>query len=188
MAKLSFYICDLDLWPWPFTWTTLLSLAIIPENFMMIRCRNRVKRWDGRTEGRTDRTIDRAWSQLKINRRACPSIWHSRVPETDKIPDELVIPIQMPHRIDRWHRVLSPFQLTTDGTLGNTSRIHTQICIPNTLPLDVDALTSQSCLHTLTTHRSVSLKYRLYHGVQFVIGYIAVAIAKQYIVFSAIKV
>ena len=25
-----------DLWPWPFAWTSLLSLVIIPENFMMI--------------------------------------------------------------------------------------------------------------------------------------------------------
>ena len=26
-----------DLWPWPFAWTSLLSLVITPENFMMIR-------------------------------------------------------------------------------------------------------------------------------------------------------
>ena len=25
-----------DLWPWPFAWTSLLSLAITPENFVMI--------------------------------------------------------------------------------------------------------------------------------------------------------
>ena len=25
-----------DLWPWPFAWTSLLSLVITPENFMMI--------------------------------------------------------------------------------------------------------------------------------------------------------
>ena len=61
-----------DLWPWPFAWTSLLSLVIIPENFMMIRW------WEhggtGVTDGQTDRQTDRqtdwtshiaAWSQLK---------------------------------------------------------------------------------------------------------------------------
>ena len=36
-AKLGFDLCDLDLWPWPFAWTSLLSMLITPENFMMIR-------------------------------------------------------------------------------------------------------------------------------------------------------
>ena len=57
-----------DLWPWPFAWTSLLSLVITPENFMMIR------RWkhsekgvrDGQTDRQTDGAIHRAaWSQLK---------------------------------------------------------------------------------------------------------------------------
>ena len=71
-----------DLWPWPFAWTLLWSLAITPENFMMIRwwehSQNGVT--DGRTDGhlqtdrRTDRQTDRrtenticraAWPQLK---------------------------------------------------------------------------------------------------------------------------
>ena len=56
-----------DLWPWPFAWTSLLSLVITPENFMI--------RWwehsqkgvtDGRTDRQTENTIHRAaWSQLK---------------------------------------------------------------------------------------------------------------------------
>ena len=65
-----------DLWPWPFAWTSLLSLVITPENFMMIRWwehnqkgvtdRQTDRRTDGRTDGRTDWTIHRAaWSQLK---------------------------------------------------------------------------------------------------------------------------
>ena len=29
---------DFDLWPWPFARTSLLSMVIAPENFMMIRC------------------------------------------------------------------------------------------------------------------------------------------------------
>ena len=36
-VKLGVDLCDLDLWPWPFAWTSLLSLVITPENFMMIR-------------------------------------------------------------------------------------------------------------------------------------------------------
>ena len=57
-----------DLWPWPFAWTSLLSLVITPENFMMIRW------WEHSQKGVTDRQTDRrmdwtihraAWSQLK---------------------------------------------------------------------------------------------------------------------------
>ena len=66
-----------DLWPWPFAWTSLLTMVITPENFMMIRWWEHGekgvtdRRTDGRTDGRTDRqtenTICRAaWSQLKI--------------------------------------------------------------------------------------------------------------------------
>ena len=62
-----------DLWPWPFAWTSLLSLVITPENFMMIRWWEHSQkgvtdgRTDRRTDGRTDWTIHRAaWSQLKI--------------------------------------------------------------------------------------------------------------------------
>ena len=69
-----------DLWPWPFAWTSLLSLVITPENFMMIgwwehsqkgvtdrRTDGRTDRQtDGQTDRRTDWTIHRAaWSQLK---------------------------------------------------------------------------------------------------------------------------
>ena len=62
-----------DLWPWPFAWTSLLTMVITPENFMMIRWWEHGEKGvtDGRTDGQTDRrtenTICRAaWSQLKI--------------------------------------------------------------------------------------------------------------------------
>ena len=42
-----------DLWPWPFVWTSLLSLVITPENFMMIRW------WAHSQKGVTDRRTDR---------------------------------------------------------------------------------------------------------------------------------
>ena len=57
-----------DLWPWPFAWTSLLSLVITPENFMMIWW------WEHGEKGVTDRRTDRwtdwtshiaAWSSLK---------------------------------------------------------------------------------------------------------------------------
>ena len=65
-----------DLWPWPFAWTSLLSLVITPENFMMIRWwehsqkgvtdRQTDRRTDRQTDRQTEKTIHRAaWSQLK---------------------------------------------------------------------------------------------------------------------------
>ena len=49
-----------DLWPWPFAWTSLLSLVITPENFMIIWWWEHGekgvtdRRTDGRTDGQTD--------------------------------------------------------------------------------------------------------------------------------------
>ena len=57
-----------DLWTWPFAWTSLLSLVITPENFVMIRWLEHSKKCvkDRQTDGQTDWTIHRAaWSQLK---------------------------------------------------------------------------------------------------------------------------
>ena len=65
-----------DLWPWPFAWTSLLTMVKTPENFMMIRWwehgekgvtdRRTDGQTDRRTDGRTENTICRAaWSQLK---------------------------------------------------------------------------------------------------------------------------
>ena len=42
-----------DLWPWPFAWTSLLTMVITPENFMMIRW------WEHGEKGVTDRRTDR---------------------------------------------------------------------------------------------------------------------------------
>ena len=65
-----------DLWPWPFAWTSLLTMIITPENFMMIwwwehgekgvTDRRTDRQTDRQTDGRTENTICRAaWSQLK---------------------------------------------------------------------------------------------------------------------------
>ena len=59
-----------DLWSRPFVWTSLLSLVIIPENFMMIRWweHNQKGVRDGHTDRQTDWNIHiAAWSQLKTN-------------------------------------------------------------------------------------------------------------------------
>ena len=62
-----------DLWPWPFAWTSLLTMVISPENFMMIRWWEYGEKGvtDRQTDGRTDRRTDwtshiDARSQLKI--------------------------------------------------------------------------------------------------------------------------
>ena len=58
-----------NFWPWPSVWTSLLSMAITPENFMMMRWQEHFEK--GVTDGRTDRSILRAdWSQLQYLRLA----------------------------------------------------------------------------------------------------------------------
>ena len=42
-----------DLWPWPFAWTSLLTMVITPENIMMIQW------WENGEKGVTDRQTDR---------------------------------------------------------------------------------------------------------------------------------
>ena len=57
-----------DLWPWPFAWTSLWSLVITLENFMMIRWWEHSQKGvtDRHTDGQTENTVHRsAWSQLK---------------------------------------------------------------------------------------------------------------------------
>ena len=51
-----------DLWPWPFAWTSLLSLVMTPENFMMIRWGEHSQK--GVTDGQTDRQTDRKYHSL----------------------------------------------------------------------------------------------------------------------------
>ena len=57
-----------DLWPQPFVRTSLWSLVITPENFMMILWWEQSQKGvrHGQTDRRTEHTIHRAaWSQLK---------------------------------------------------------------------------------------------------------------------------
>ena len=69
-----------DLWPWPFAWTSLLSLVITPENFMMIWWWEHGEKGvtDRRTDRRTDRQTDRqtdglnqSYSCLVAAKNAC---------------------------------------------------------------------------------------------------------------------
>ena len=75
---LTYVTLTFDLWPWPFAWTSLLTMVITPENFMMIWW------WEHGEKGVTDRRTDRrtdwtshiaAWSQLKRLLR----IWISKL-------------------------------------------------------------------------------------------------------------
>ena len=45
-----------DLWPWPFAWTSLLSMVITPENFMMMPWYEHGEK--GVTDGQRDRRTD----------------------------------------------------------------------------------------------------------------------------------
>ena len=79
VRKLSWVLTSVtltfDLWPWPFAWTSLLTMVIIPENFMMIRWWEHGEKdvTDRRTDRRTENTICRAaWSQLK-------NMWHGLI-------------------------------------------------------------------------------------------------------------
>ena len=59
-----------DLWPWPFAWTSRLALVLTPENFRMIREEyGQQGVTDGQTDGRTDRILRAAWSQLKKKKK-----------------------------------------------------------------------------------------------------------------------
>ena len=57
-----------DHWPWPFTWTSLISMAITPENFMMIQweehCLKRVWQTDGRTDRSVLELLGRSWETI----------------------------------------------------------------------------------------------------------------------------
>ena len=79
-----------DLWPRPFAWTSLLSLVITPENFMMIRWWEHGEKGvtDGQTDGRTDRRTDglnQSYSCL-VAAKKCMSHKKHTVHSTQKEP------------------------------------------------------------------------------------------------------
>ena len=56
-----------DLWPWPFAWTSSLSMVISPENFRMMRWQDHCQK--GVTDGRTYEIVlifSEWWTQIKI--------------------------------------------------------------------------------------------------------------------------
>ena len=63
---MTFVTLTFDLRPWPFAWTSLLSLVITPENFMMIRWWEHSQKGvtDGQTDRRTDRQTDGKYHSL----------------------------------------------------------------------------------------------------------------------------
>ena len=54
---MTFVTLTFDLWPPPLAWTSLLSIVITPENFMMIRWEKHSEKGvtDRQTDGQTDR-------------------------------------------------------------------------------------------------------------------------------------
>ena len=72
-----------DLWPWPFAWTSCLSMVITPENFRMMRWEEHCQK--GVTDGQRDRQTDgqteisllrAAWSQLKYSKTLCIRVYN----------------------------------------------------------------------------------------------------------------
>ena len=62
---LSSLTLPFDLWPWLFAWTSLLSMIITSENFMMIRWHKQRKSCDGQTDGWTEPFIELLGRSLK---------------------------------------------------------------------------------------------------------------------------
>ena len=65
---MTFVTLTFDFWPWPFAWTSCLSMILTLENFRKIQWEEHCQKdvTDGRTDRQTDWTIHRAaWSQLK---------------------------------------------------------------------------------------------------------------------------
>ena len=67
-----------DLWPWPFAWTSLLSLVITPENFMMIWWWEHGEK--GVTDRRTDRRTDRQTDGLNQSYSCLVAAKNNRAP------------------------------------------------------------------------------------------------------------
>ena len=97
---------------WPFVWTSLLSMVITSENFMMIRWEEHSEKGvtDRQTDRRMDWTIHRAaWSKLKM-----PSLRrHSRLSPTALAPPRTPPPdLRRPQRVLRheklWNYVTWP--------------------------------------------------------------------------------
>ena len=67
LVKISFELFDLafDLWPWLFVRTSLLSMIITSENFMMIRWHKQRKSCDGQKDGWTEPFIELLGRSLK---------------------------------------------------------------------------------------------------------------------------
>ena len=64
--------------PWPFAWTSRLSMVISPENFRMIRWQEHCQKGvtDRQTDIQTEISVLRAaWSQLKLHLKMMSGKW-----------------------------------------------------------------------------------------------------------------
>ena len=104
-----------DFWPWPLAWTSLLSMVITPENFMMIRWQKHSEKGvtdrqtDGQTDRRTERSVLRAaWSQLKKG-----VVWWlhqlmaNKMLELTDTPTNLANQVKVGHALDQSRSVQS---------------------------------------------------------------------------------
>ena len=108
---LIFVTLSFDLWLWPLAWTSLLSMVITPENFMIIWWQEHRekgvtdRRTDGQTDRRMERTVHRAvWLQLKN----IPCSWYPGKIPTGGKREEAIRPVsQIPECIEQtFHNAL----------------------------------------------------------------------------------
>ena len=75
-----------DLWPWPFAWTSLLSLVITPENFVMIRWWEHWRtdrQTDGQTDGQKEVFLELLGRSLKYGMTL--SLLHHHIKQSEQI-------------------------------------------------------------------------------------------------------
>ena len=87
-----------DIWPWSFAWTSLLSMVITPENFMMIWWGEHSEKGVIKTDRWTERSVLRAaWSQLKTQWRPTDELWWTTI-----TVDSLILQLPMCFLKPKW--------------------------------------------------------------------------------------
>ena len=70
LVPICFDLCDLDLWPWPFAWTSFLLMAITLEYFMMMRWQELCE--IGVMDRQMDSEMERTIYIVRVSCQKCP--------------------------------------------------------------------------------------------------------------------
>ena len=129
-----------DLWPWTFAWTSLWSLVITPENFMMMPWGKHSEKGvtDGRTDRQTENTIHRAaWSQLKIHvATKMVALWNSHTMKQSMTTRLLS------------HPTMAHIELSKGSDLKTSS-------LPLRCHLKLNCQVCHLCYHTIRIHTNI---------------------------------